>query len=313
MLFKDRITEPDWSLGGEVWTENIIDVSAGKGGLPMLIIGSEKAALIDQGMSFCGNEMVEKIEHALDGRELDYAIMTHSHYNHIEGLYHLKKKWNNIITLAHQHCMDILEKESALRKINDLFEVARLMYAPAAEQISEEDMKYYKVDMAIKEGDYIDLGDRGLRVMHTPGHTECSLSFVLEPLDIIFPNESIGVLEADGTILTAFDKSYKSTVESIDRCKAVGAEHIVSPHFGPVPENIKEKYWDMAKESAEMSKNFILKRYTEGKTPEEILREYKQAFWIDGVDDDRQPIEAFLINVRAMIAVIWKEFVEKGQ
>ena len=63
MLFKDRITEPDWSLGGEVWTENIIDVSAGKGGLPMLIIGSEKAALIDQGMSFCGNEMVEKIEH----------------------------------------------------------------------------------------------------------------------------------------------------------------------------------------------------------------------------------------------------------
>ncbi len=310
MIFKGKNHAMDWNLNGKEWTYNVIDVSAGRGGLPMLIIGSERSALIDQGMSYCAKGMIKKIEDALGNRPLDFAIMTHSHYDHIGGIYALKKRWGNLRILAHEHCKKIMAKESAIIRMNALCEIARKMYDEKADKLSVEEMRGLEIDNTLDDGDLINLGDRTLRTIYTPGHTTCSVSFLLEPQNIIFPSETIGVLEGDGTILTAFDKSYIQTMESIERCQREDAEHIVSPHFGPVPDELAREYWDMARKSANKSKDFILNLYKEGKNTEEILAEYKRAFWIDGLDDQRQPLEAFLENASAMINVIGREFCE---
>ena len=63
---------------------DVYRVTAGFGGEALLIVGSEKTALLDCGMAYCGSRMVEKLARRLaeNGREkLDYIILSHSHYD----------------------------------------------------------------------------------------------------------------------------------------------------------------------------------------------------------------------------------------
>ena len=64
-------------------------VTAGRGGEAILIIGSEKTAIIDCGMAYCGGDVVKNIKNKLaeEGRNtLDFAFLTHSHYDHMGAL-----------------------------------------------------------------------------------------------------------------------------------------------------------------------------------------------------------------------------------
>ena len=60
--------------------------TGGRGGEALLVMGSERTALMDCGMAFCGRRMVKNLEEKLkeSGREtLDYVLLSHSHYDHM--------------------------------------------------------------------------------------------------------------------------------------------------------------------------------------------------------------------------------------
>ena len=65
----------------------------GQGGDCTLLLGSEKTAVIDTGMTWCSDRLVQLLETELDGRDLDYILLTHSHYDHAGGVPALKKRW----------------------------------------------------------------------------------------------------------------------------------------------------------------------------------------------------------------------------
>ena len=73
----------------EGFPKPLVRVTGGKGGEAVLILGSEKTALIDCGMAYCGERMTENLAERLasSGREkLDYIILSHSHYDHMGAL-----------------------------------------------------------------------------------------------------------------------------------------------------------------------------------------------------------------------------------
>lgn len=52
----------------------------------MLVFGSEKTALMDCGMAYCGDKFVSNIKKALaeKGRKsVDYIFLSHSPYDHV--------------------------------------------------------------------------------------------------------------------------------------------------------------------------------------------------------------------------------------
>ena len=74
---------------------DIFRVTSGRGGEALLIIGSEKTALYDCGMAYCGAHTADNIAEVLkqlkaqgriDSIQLDYILLSHSHYDHIGGL-----------------------------------------------------------------------------------------------------------------------------------------------------------------------------------------------------------------------------------
>lgn len=282
-------------------------VTAGAGGEAILIIGSEKTAVYDTGMAYCGKELVGNIKQELKDRPLDYVLLSHTHYDHIGGLPYLRTEWPDLIVFGSAYGKSVLQKPKALAVIRSLSESASKTYlGQDAESLIYKD-EDIRIDVALGEGDVISLGDRYFRVYETKGHTNCSLTYFLEEESILLASESTGVMAGGREISASILSSYKDSIASIEKCRALGAKYIFSPHHLQVDDEIASHYWDMALEASEELKEFIWDCLTKHLTEDEILEEGKKHYWTGGRREN-QPLEAFLTNMKAKINVIAREF-----
>jgi glyoxylase-like metal-dependent hydrolase (beta-lactamase superfamily II) len=167
--------------------DKIKEVTAGKGGEAYLVTGSEKSALIDCGMAYCAPELIGNMREALGGRKLDFVFISHSHYDHIGAIPYLREEWPGLQVLGAKHAMDVMCRKNALKTIRQLSIMAGRYYGAAGE--ADYDDSLMKVDRAVREGDTFDLGGANVRVLETPGHTKCSLTFMIND-EVMFASET---------------------------------------------------------------------------------------------------------------------------
>lgn len=296
-------------------------VTAGPGGEALLLLGTQKVALLDCGMAFCGAELVENVKTALEElgthRTLDYILLSHTHYDHVGGLSYLKEQWPNAVVQGSSYAKYVLERQGALKVIRELSVEAADNFKPDIKSW-ELDWEWkpvkitygdslMKIEQVLKEGDRIDLGNMTLCTIETPGHTNCSISFLFEEEKTLLASETLGCYTASGNVVTPILKSYKDTLQSIEKCRKLEINQLISPHYCRIPEQDVAGYWDKTVKACELCKNIILESYKAGNSQEEILKSYTEQFWI-GLEKNQQPKEAFLINAKQIIAMILKEF-----
>lgn len=281
--------------------EGIRRVTAGHGGEAILICGSEKTALLDCGMAYCGPQLVENLQEALAGKPLDYVILSHSHYDHIGALPYVRKAYPKAVTLGAAHAAKILPRPGAREVMKELGEKARDQYEPDSSVEIITDL--LSVDQVIGEGDEISLGNRTLNVMETKGHTDCSLSFMLEPDSILFASESTGILERLDYVHTPILKGYENAVKSLEKCRNRKAKRIVLPHFGLLPETFNEKYWELYEKELADKRAYLAGLADKGLSEEEILEEYSKKYW-DAAKTEEQPYEAFMLNSKYIVKAL---------
>ena len=280
----------------------IVDVTSGKGSsTAFLVLGKDKTALIDCGMAYSASNLISNIQQALhNGRKLDYILLSHSHYDHVGSVPYLRKVWPDVKVLAAEYAQNIFTKRSALKTIKELGNQAALYFG--AGSLIDYDDNLMKVDYKISEGDLLDLGGISITILETPGHTKCSLSFLVNN-EIIFACETTGVINKSGKIYPAFITSYKDTINSINKCREANAPFIVSPHFGFVSKSETLNYWEKCFQAANESRDFVLKLFTAGFDEDKIFEKFQNNFQ-DEVIKSLQPGNAFEINTRAMIKSI---------
>jgi uncharacterized membrane protein YkvI/glyoxylase-like metal-dependent hydrolase (beta-lactamase superfamily II) len=282
-------------------------VTAGAGGEALLVLGSDKTALIDCGMGYCADEMIININKILDAekRKLDMVFLSHTHYDHIGGLPYVLNQWPEVIVYGAEYCKQVFASNGAKAKMVELGKVALRKY-----KNQENDdilIDGLRINQSLMDYDKVFLGEEFIVALETKGHTECSMTYILEPDGIMFASESTGVLESPDFMHIPILKSYKDSMKALNKCRAYPIKHLISPHFGYVPDFFIDEYWKMFVESAERKRDYLHRLYNKKLSFEDILDEYTKKYW-NSAREAEQPKEAFQENAINIIRAITKDF-----
>ena len=181
---------------------------------------TKKAVVIDPGF---GSEIeAKRFLHELFKRELEleFILNTHGHPDHTSGNGILQRETGAPILI---HELDAPKLQET--KENTYESLGFKLYSPPA-------------DILLKEGDVIKFGNTSLNVLHTPGHTKGSISFVGKKCifsgDTLFAG-SIGRYDFP-------DSSFEEIMHSLrEKILTLPDEFIVYPGHGPITTIGKER------------------------------------------------------------------------
>ena len=301
----DRFSMPD----------GIARVTAGSGGEAYLIDCKGKVALYDCGMAYCHDELLKNIKEKLAEwgyDNLDYALLSHTHYDHIGALPYIIKEYPKIVVIAAPKAEKVFLSEGAKKTMKRLGEAAREDYGSEYQKSQEILVSPLRVDIAAYDMQDFEIGEKTIRVVFTPGHTDCSVCYLVLPDSIMFLSESTGVLRGPEYLTTAILKDYKQSIESAYKCKMIGAKTLIGSHFGRIPAYYNDRYFDLFLETAEKEKETIVSLYNKGASFDELLECYKDMNWTVA-RGKVQPYEAFLENANYIIRHLVEKFGDKKE
>ena len=283
-------------------------VTAGTGGEAFLIFGKDVTVLHDCGMAYCYKGLIRNIENALTERgrdHLDYILLSHSHYDHVGALPYVLQRFPDATVIGAYKVEKVFQSEGARKTMRRLGEAARTQYSASDEPVITDGLR---VDYIAKDGDLIEIGGgEYIKAIETTGHTDCSMSYLLLPQNLMFTSESTGIPRPFGDLHTSILKSYHQTIEAAKKCKAEGAKHLLVPHYGLLPETLTEEYFDIYIQFAEAERDFIVGKYDAGMDYNQIMEAYEGRYWSDERSEN-QPKAAFLENAQHIVKHILHVF-----
>lgn len=287
--------------------EPLIRVTGGSGGEAILILGTEKTGLYDCGMACFEDKLIANIHKALDNknRTLDYIFLSHTHYDHIGALPYILKEWPDVKVCAGEKAVRVFASEGARRTMVELGNAAKEQFDSKVE-ITADGMR---VDIIMKDGDSVSLGKEKITAFVTKGHTDCSMSYLLEPQKILFASESTGVRNGTTFMYPSILKSYNDAIESAYRMKQIDVNCIIGPHYGAVTQKEMKTFFDEFISAAKAERELIFKGIEEGLSDEEILERHKKAYW-SKERGYNQPYPAYKLNAEITIRLTRVDFSE---
>ena len=170
-----------------------------------LLIGSERALLIDTGLGVCN--IYEQVRRLTDKPVT--AVATHIHWDHIGGHKYFPEFY------AHEAELDWLNGKIPLP-----LQAVKNMVADRCELPEDFCINGYaifqgKPGRLLDDGDTIDLGGRTIQVLHTPGHSPGHLCFWEDEKGYLYS----GDLVYEGTLFANYPstdpQSYMTSLEKI--------------------------------------------------------------------------------------------------
>jgi glyoxylase-like metal-dependent hydrolase (beta-lactamase superfamily II) len=272
---------------------------------PLYVIRGERNLLVDCGILAKAGEIEKKLDALLGKEKIHLALLTHSHYDHTGACSLLQEKYGFEI-VASQRTKEILENDKAIAFIDDLNQKFKIILDDRSATVFSKPRDV----RGVGENDVIALSDgQTIEVFETPGHTRCSISFLLKPLNILFPGDAAGVVEKTGKLKPLFLSSYSQYEKSLKKLIALEAGMLALPHNHVVrgAEKVRE-FLAAALDETQRLKDEILVRLRKSEDfaliAESILERDYDSPTIMG------PREALLINVTAMVKSVFYEFVK---
>ena len=171
---------------------------------------TKKAVLID------ASALIPEITEAVKayGADVEYILLTHGHFDHIMGLTELKKALNAKAVICHD---DLI--------ISDNINEFTRLFGGLSESVPPVYEKF------VKDGDIVTVGDMQIKVIHTPGHTEGGVCYLIE--DKLFSGDTLFRESVGRTDL--FGGSFEKLLDSVkNKLFKLDDNITVYPGHGPV-------------------------------------------------------------------------------
>lgn len=282
----------------------VIDMRIHPGDSGFLIDDGNTAILIDSGYGFTGYAMAERLKEYLGSRPLDFIFLTHSHYDHALGSAYILEYYPQATVVAGAYAASIFRRAGALRKMEELDRsIAAISGVKDYPFLGDK----LRVDIEVNDGDIIKAGALSFVVMDLPGHTKCSVGFYCPEEAMLIATETLGIYDGGEVILPSFLIGCASTIASIDRALALKIDRLLIPHLGDLEEVRTRFYLDNIRRRSLESMEEFAAALREGKSPDEIAREYIKRYR-KGYVEKIYPPEAMLLNTTLMIERVGTEF-----
>ncbi len=182
-----------------------------------LLIGSERSLLIDTGLGICNiyDEVIKLTDKPI------VAIATHIHWDHIGG---------------HKYFPDFYAHEDELNWLNGEFpltmEQIKGMVVDRCDQPEGFDIKKYeffqgKPTRVLKDNDVINIEDRNVQIVHTPGHSPGHMCFWEKERGYLFT----GDLVYKDTLFAFFPSTDpEAYLSSLERVSALPVKRVLPAH-----------------------------------------------------------------------------------
>ncbi|MGD2092618.1 MAG: MBL fold metallo-hydrolase [Candidatus Aminicenantes bacterium] len=199
---------------------------------PLYIVKGEKNFLIDSGVTAKAEAFYAKINCVLmatGGREdqgIQSLLLTHTHFDHIGAASYLQGKFGFDVTCSRRGAQ-LLQRNKVVEILNRLNQEHKKMVKVSSDTGFEK-MEHFNV---VGDGDHIRVDEHSyFEVIETPGHTKCSIAFLLHPRQILFPGDAVGLMNPDGAIKPLFFSNYAEYVNSLEKLIRLEAEVLAFSH-----------------------------------------------------------------------------------
>lgn len=294
--------------------EGYARVTGGPGGECLLIRCGEKACVLyDTGMYYCGPETIENIKKKI--REWgcgapSHLFMSHTHYDHIGAAPLFTAEWPELLVVAAPKAEKVFKSERALATMKRLGTSAR-DWSGEGEQLGREiGTDGFRVDIKAEDGDSIRVGDKTIVCHSTPGHTDCSMTFQVLPENTLLLSESTGIPHSPEVMTSAILKDFGECVASAEKCKALRGKTLICSHFGVVPEERNETFFDWYIDTITAQKDRTVGLYDAGASYEEVLQDYVDHNW-SAIRETVQPFDAFFLNADITVRLLLRTYAKR--
>lgn len=142
---------------------------------------------------------------------LKYILLTHGHYDHILGVEELQKDLGGKIVIHEDDSDCFVDGSKSL-----------------SEYFSDGVALNVKPDVKVVDGSTLNLGDKTIKVIHTPGHTNGSVCFLID--NLIFSGDTLFKESVGRTDFPTGDM--KTILKSVQKLKTLNGDYKIYPGHG---------------------------------------------------------------------------------
>jgi glyoxylase-like metal-dependent hydrolase (beta-lactamase superfamily II) len=247
-----------------------------------LFKGEREGTIFEGGVGAMGPLLLEQMQGLGIGRDfVKQVVITHAHPDHVMAVPLFREAFPGIQVLASEAAARTLSAAKAIaffRQVDEaltgsLAKAGRITGAHRPRPLVQDQIA---VDRLVKEGDTIAVDARtSFRVLETPGHSDCSLSFHEPSAGLLIISDATGYYLPDPELWWPnYFTGYEAYVGSIRRLAALGAEVLCLSHNGAIrgAEAVRD-YFRGALAATEGYHERIVGEARAGKPPREIAEQ----------------------------------------
>jgi len=197
------------------------------------LLRGEKLILVDTGFENHYEKILTYLEsHHIDPQNIKLIVLTHNHSDHISNVIRLQALTGADVVVHEAAFAEISEGISAPVKPNTV--LSKIIFSIFGFLNPEKTVKY-KPERVFQET--FDLNTYGIegKLIHTPGHTSCSLSVLLDSGEAIVGDMIVGKRKKTSSLakLHSIAVNPDERLNSLSRLLDAGAEVFYTSHGVP--------------------------------------------------------------------------------